>query len=156
MIGADVSKARRKDHREDFVFSNGLMEGWNQVLLRDRTRVEEFLHEFILAFGDDLHQSFMSFLAGSLHICRYGAFFALTAAAHFIGIGLHGYQVHDTLEILLRTDRELNGDHLPPESVLQTFERHLVIGSLTVHAAHRDDPGQFDLFGVLPDLFGYN
>ena len=55
-----------KRDREDAVFADGFVESGDQVLLGDGALGKVLFHEFIFAFGHQLHQRFVRGLGGFL------------------------------------------------------------------------------------------
>src|SRR6267154_793182 len=75
---------------------------------------------------------------------------SFAAAAHFVRVSLHGYQINHALEALFTADGNLYRHNQPAESADQAFERRFPIGAFAVHAAHADHAWQSDLVGILP------
>ena len=55
-VTAHVSQPARKEHGEDTIFADGLMQGDNQVLCGDGSFAEKLFHQLVFAFGHQLHQ----------------------------------------------------------------------------------------------------
>ena len=132
------------------------MERRDQVLLRDRALLKVFFHQLVFAFGDEFDQLLVRFLRNVSHVRRDRTFFALAAAAHLVGVGLHADQVHNAGKILLAADRQLEWGDGASERVGQRFEDAVGVGTLAVHAADHDHARHRDLFAVAPDALGDN
>src|SRR5580704_1261630 len=84
-VGADVAQTRPKDHREDLVLANGVVQRWNQVLDRDRPFLEELFHQLVVALGDQFDQLLMRFLGLIFQVGGDFGFLAFAIAAEFVG-----------------------------------------------------------------------
>ena len=103
-VGADVAQAGAKDHGEDLVFANGVVQRRDQVFLRNGSLFEEFFEQGVVAFGHQFDQLFVLGLGLVFHVGRNLNFFSLAVAAQFVGVGLHGHQIDHAAEVLLFPD----------------------------------------------------
>jgi len=104
VIGADVPQSRGKQHRENPVFLDGIMQCRNKVFFGNGAFVEELRHQFIFALRNDLHQSLVCFLGGRLQFLWDRTFFALAVSAKLIGVSLHGHKINDAFQAFLVAD----------------------------------------------------
>ena len=101
MIGRPYSLcAARKQHREDAVLANRLMQRGNQMLLGNRALGEVLLHQLVFALGHQLHQRLMRALAAAVKRCRNLADLAAAIAAGRVVERLHRHQVDDAMKSL--------------------------------------------------------
>src|SRR5262249_55337076 len=83
------------------------------------------------------------------------AFLAFAAAAHIVGVSLHGDQIHHTLKVLLAADGNLHRHHLAAKGFAQACESSLIVGALAVHPAHHNHAREIDFIRVLPDFVAH-
>ena len=89
LVGPDVAQARREQHGEQLVLADGIVQGGNQILFGNRAFVEEFFHQLVVAFGNQLDQLFVRLLGGAGQIGGYLTFLAFTASAELVSVSLH-------------------------------------------------------------------
>ena len=75
LVDADVSQPRSKQHRENLVFADRVMQRGNEMFFRNGAFFEELLHQLVVALGDQFHQLLVRFLGGRRQIGRDLAFF---------------------------------------------------------------------------------
>src|SRR5215467_13938307 len=112
---------------------------WNRALL------EELLHQLVVAFCDQLYQRLMRLPGTFLKIGRDIRLLALAVPTQLVGIGFHPDQVDNAAQILLAADRQLDGNDVAPESLLQRVKDAVGIGAFTIHAA-RDNQARCVVF----------
>ncbi len=151
LIGADVAQARSEEHRENFVFANGIVQAGDDVLLGDGALVEELFHQRVIALGYQLDQSLVRGLGLLGHVVRDRADLGLAVAAHLVGVGLHLHQVDDPSEALFGADGQLHRNHGSPESRGERFHHPIEVGALAIHAGTNNGAGQSELVAVVPD-----
>src|SRR3954453_3292776 len=76
MVGADIAQSRSEEYGEDLIVADGLVQRRDQMLLRDRSRVEELFHQLIFALGNDLDEFLVRLLALLRDVVWDRAFFA--------------------------------------------------------------------------------
>ena len=116
LVGADVAQSGGKEHREDLVFANGVVQTADNVLLGDGALVEELFHQHVVAFGNQFHQALVRGLGLLGHVVGNRSDLGLAVAAHLVGVGLHLHQVDYAGEALLRADGQLHRNHGAAES----------------------------------------
>src|SRR6266576_2794440 len=70
LVDANVSQSRGEQHRENLVFSDGIMQRGNEMFLRNRALVEELLHQPVVTLGNQFDQLLMRFLGSGRKIGR--------------------------------------------------------------------------------------
>ena len=157
VIGGNIGEAAREEHRENAIFADGLMEGGDQMLLRDRSLGKELLHQFVLAFRYQLHQRLVRRLCRRLHLCRNLPDLALAIAARRVIERLHRDQIDDTLKALAVGNRQLYGNHCAAVAGAQGLEcrLHSGCGARMIHLIQDNDTRQVELVSVLPDAVSH-
>ena len=152
LVAADVAQAGSEEHGEELVFAYRIVNAGDDVLLADSSGLEEFAHQLVIAFGDQLDQG----LVGCLGLLGQagGDLFDAGApiAADLIVVGLHLDQIDDALEGLLGPDGELDGDDGASEGGGERLHHALEVRALTVHAGADDHARQLEILGVAPNL----
>ena len=134
------------------MIANRVVESGVQPLFGEGSAGEEFLHQRVIAFGHQFHQSLVSLggLAGQVRGNLADLGFAI--AARLVGVSLHAHQVDHAGEALFAADGQLHRDHRAAKGGRQRFHAALEIGSFAVHARADQDPGQRILFREAPDF----
>ena len=96
----------------------------------------------------------MGLLGGIRHVLGNLGFFPLTIAIGRIAVGLHPYQVYNTLEITLRAPGKLNRDGGAAEKRLDALERAVEAGALAIEFVDDQRARQLEVVGKRPHLFG--
>ena len=130
-----------------------LSKSGQQMLLRNRALFEELFHQGIVSLGNHFHQFFVTSLRRGFQVHWNRNLFPLAVAAHIVGVGLHADEIHHTLQILFRADRQLHGNHRPTECFRHRVDHALVVRAIAVHASADDHPWHLVLFGVSPNFF---
>ena len=159
MIEGHVGEAAAKQHGEDAVFADGIVERGDEVLGRQRALVEELFHQLVFAFGDELDESFVAGLGvGSERGGNFSGDFAAAVAAGSVGVGLHGDEIDDAVKALRVGDGQLDGNTVAAPAVLQIVDERaqaaFAAGLGVVHLIDEDDAGNAGLFGVAPHALG--
>ena len=76
------------------------------------------------------------------------------AAGAVVAVGLHVDQVHHALQLVLGADRDLGGDHVRAEGLLERLEGAEEVRALAVEHVHEDQPGETQIGGALPEAVG--
>src|SRR6185437_3724347 len=109
MVGGDVGAAAREEDGEDTVFADGFMERGDEVVFGDGALFEEFLHQLVLAFGDELHQGLVGGLGLGSQVGGHFAALAATVSIRRVEVGSHGYKIDHPVKALGIGDWELDG-----------------------------------------------
>src|SRR5712691_6588840 len=67
-VGSHVSQSRTKNDGKELVLSNRIVQRRNQVFFRNRTLLEEFLHQLVIAFSHQFNQLLVSLLHLRAHV----------------------------------------------------------------------------------------
>jgi hypothetical protein len=153
-VGADVAQPGAEDHGENLVFADGIVQGWNQVFLAERSGFEELFHQLVVAFGYEFHQHLVRFLHLRLHVGRDLGFFAFAVSSQFVGVGLHTDEVDHSGQIFLAANGQLNRNHIASERSRQRFEHTLGVRAVAIHAVHYDQPWSLVFLAIIPDSLG--
>ncbi len=70
------------------------MQRRNQVFFRKRARVEKFLHQCIVAFGNHLDQLFVRGLGDVFHVGGNFGLFPLAVSTQIVRVRLHADEIH--------------------------------------------------------------
>ena len=124
-IGADIAQARTEDNGKNLVLADGVVQGGNQIFFAEGSGFEEFFHQLVVAFRDQLDQALVGGLCLLAQVGGNLCFFALAIAAHFVGVGLHADEIDYTGEALFGADRQFDGDDVASEIFLDGFEDKL-------------------------------
>ena len=130
------------------------MQRRDQVFFRDRSLLEELLHQGVVALGDHLDQRFVRLLSRRLQVGGNLAFVPFAVAAEVIGVSLHPDQVHDAAQVLLLANRQFQRNHRTPERFGQRLQHALGVGALPVHPTGHNQPRRFVFLAVAPHPLG--
>src|SRR5207253_10774326 len=89
LVGDDVAQGRREQHGEQLVLADGIVQSGNQILFGNRAFVEEFFHQLVVAFGNQLDQLFVRLLGGAGQIGGDLTFLAFSVSAELVSVSLH-------------------------------------------------------------------
>src|ERR1700733_3846705 len=108
MICAHVLQAARVKHREDPVLVNSLMQRGDQVRFRNRSLLEELLHQFVLAFRDELDESLVSRLRIGENPLWNLPYLTMSISIRLVEKRLHRHQIHHAMKSMLINDWQLH------------------------------------------------
>ena len=153
-VAADVVEGGTKHDREKALGDDRFAEPDDEIVYRQSALVEKFLHELVVAFGDEFHQRFMAELGFFGEGLR--DFFNLgdAIAVGRVNQGLHGDQVHHAAKTLFPADGQLNGHDAASENLLNGIERALETGEIAIHPIQQKSARQIVFGGVVPNFFG--
>ena len=97
----DVGQTGADDDRIEPLFRERLLDPRHQVFYRDRSLVEEFLHQLIVAFGHHLDQRLVRLGCRVRQLGRDVRFFSLTRPVRLVRRRLHADQVDDAAKAFL-------------------------------------------------------
>ena len=135
-VRAEVLRRDRAPDREDLAARDAELERGGDVVLVELLALEVALHQRLVDL-DDLVEQLLAVLLRELgHRVgdRDGVALLLPVRAH---VRAHVEDVDDALELVLRADRDVDGDALRGELLLDLPERAEEVGSLAVE--HVDD-----------------
>ncbi len=136
---------------EDQAGGHSGLECGDDLVVGDLLALEVALHQLVGDLGDLIHQLLavlgrdVSQLGGNLDL---GA--VLTARA-LVLVGLHVDQVDHAADLVLGSDRNLGGDDVGPEGLLERIESTKEVGPLAVEHVHEDQAREAQLLGALPE-----
>ncbi len=159
MVTAHVSQTAGKEHGEDPVFTDGLMEGNDQVFFWNGSFLEKLFHQLVFALGYQLHQCLVGgrglFAKAYWNLGKPSA----PGAVRFVHKSFHGYQVHYAAEVGILSiafhDGQLHRNHLAPKRFTQRVHGAFVIGAGMIHLVDHDRSGQVEFFPELPHPPGH-
>ena len=122
-----------------------------QLFLRQAALIEEALHQRVVALGDLLDELLAPVVGLGFQLRGDVDRLVLARAVGRVLPGLHRHEVDDAGEVFLLADRQLDGDDVLAELLLQRVERARERGALAVHLVDDDEPRQLELLGELPD-----
>ena len=123
VVEGHVGQAAGKEHGEDAVFADGLVQRGDEVLFGERAGLEVLLHQLVFAFGDQLDQSLVAGLGvGSQAGGNLGGHLAAAIAAGGVIEGLHGDQIDDAVKALGAGDGQLDGHAVAAPAVDQIVD----------------------------------
>ena len=154
LVGAHVSKSGGKQDWEEFVVANRVVDAADDVFFADGSGLEEFRHQFIVAFSYGLDKGFVSLLGCFGQVVWNVLHLGFTVAAHLIDVSLHLDEIDDAFEILFRTDGQLHGNDCASECGCQRIHAALEVSAFAIHARANDDARHLEFFSEAPDLFG--
>ena len=155
-VGAHIAQPGSKQHRKNFVFTDGIVQCGNQIFFGESACVKEFFHQRIIALGDHFYEFFVRCLGSVFHVRRNLAFRALAASAELVSVGFHTDQIHHARKALLFTDRQLQRNHAAAKCVGQRLQHALGVGAVTVHAAGDNYARRLSLLAMAPYALGYD
>ena len=122
------------------------MNGGDKMVFGNSPFLEKFFHQLVFALGHQFHQRLVRLLGFFCQLRGDGTFFALAAAAHLVGVGLHVDQIHHAAQALLLADGQLHGHYLASEGSLQRLQNSFGAGAVAIHARGHDDARQLEFF----------
>jgi hypothetical protein len=140
--------SRGEGHREDRRRATALAQAGLEVLLVERSRLEEPLQEAVVGLGDQLDQlgPRLVELAGELRRHLLGLRLAVAVAGEAVGLLAH--EVDDALEPALGPIGRWIGRASRPKR-FQRLRARAEVGALAVHLGQVEDHRQVDLLGEL-------
>ena len=127
------------------------MQRGNQVLFAEGSGFEEFFHQLVVAFRDQLDQALVGGLGLLPQVGGNFCFFAFAIAAHLVGVGLHADEIDDAGETFFGADRELDGDDVASEIFSMRLENAVGVSAVAVHAIDHDQARGVVFLAVIPD-----
>ncbi len=107
---------------KELVVEDGPLQAALELLGRELALFEVFLHELFVALGDHLDEVAAPLLDLGLEVGGDGRLLEFAALVLVEEIGLAGDDVHDSAEVLLLADRQLDGDRLAAEELLDGLD----------------------------------
>ena len=118
---------------------------WVQIL-----PTQVLLHQRLVGL-DDLVQELLAILLRELdHLGGDGDRLTFLPPSG-TGVRAHVEDVHDAADLVLRPDRQMNGDAARRELVLDLRQRAVEVGAFAVEHVHEQDPRQPELVGEVLD-----
>jgi hypothetical protein len=125
-----------------------LLERVDDLVVRDLVALQVALHQRLGVLRDLVHQLLAVLLGGVGELVRDRDLGAV--ALGVVLVGLHVDEVDEAGELVLGADRDLRGDDVRPEGLLQRVERPEEVRPLTVEHVHVDEPGDVELLRAFP------
>ena len=122
VIRADIPQPACVENGKDPVFPYRFVKRADEVILWNGPDSEELFHQLVLAFGDQLDQSFMRSLGVVFEHVRDRSNGAASVAIRRIKERLHGDEIDHSVEPMLIHDRQLYRDNLPAPSRAHCFQ----------------------------------
>ena len=140
----------------DNLAGNGLLsEGSLDLLLSELLAAEELLHESVVALCGNLNELAAPLLCLLLQVC--GDILVLEGNALILVApdnGLHLDEVYDALEGILSSYRDLQGNRMAVEALLDLLNNAEEVRSGTIHLVDERDAGNVVLVGLAPYSLG--
>jgi len=149
---ADVPRGGGAKDGEDLVLRNADLQRRTKFLRRQVARVEVFLHELFVEFGNHLDQlrpfrrDPVSHIGGNILLA------VISGLVVLVPVHLAVDQVDDAREVFLLPQREEHGNRKASEALVDAGEGSIERGVFPVHLVDYDYPGHLELFCVLPGL----
>ena len=159
MVSAHVCLAADKQHREDAVLPNGLMQRCNQVLLGNRALGKVLLHQLVFALGHQLHQRLVRGFGSACQGRRNFADLAASIATGSVVKRLHRHQIDNAMESIRPADGQLHRHTQPSPALVQIVNQRAQAARAArlgvVHLVHDHEAGNISLLGKLPHPLGH-
>jgi hypothetical protein len=153
-VGRQVLGRHAADHGEDAAVVGALLEGGDDLLVRDLLALEVALHERVGDLGDLVHELLAVLLGLGPQLVGDRDLARVVAAVAVVFVGLHVDEVDHATDLVLGADRDLGGHDVRAEGTLQGLEGAEEVGTLAVEHVHEDHPGEVELLGALPQARG--
>ena len=140
-LHALVLEGGAEQHRRDRVVERGGTDGGLQLVLLDRLLLEEGVQDVVVVVGDGLDQLVAVVLGLLLELVRHLALLPLLPQRVDVGDRLHRDQVDVADELVLGSDRDLQGDRLRAQPVDHRLDGVEEVGARAVHLVDERDPG---------------
>ena len=149
----EILRRDRAPDREDLAARDAELEGGGDVVLVELLTLEVALHQRLVDLDHLVEQLFAVLLreVGDRVRNRDGLALLLPVRAH---VRAHVEDVDDPLELVLRADRDVDGDALRGELLLDLPERAEEVGPLAVEHVDDDHAGEPEILGELLDPGG--
>ena len=147
---AEVLARDPAGNREELAAGDGVLERVGDLVRGQLLTVEVALHQALVGLDDRVEQflAVLGHLVGHLVRDRPRLRLVLALGAR---VGGHMQQVDDPGQLVLRADREVDGDALRRELRLERFESPEEARALAVEHVHEEDAGQAERVRALPD-----
>ena len=154
-LHALVLEGRAAQHREDFPVYGPQAQALLDVLDGEIALLEVLVHELFGRFRGGLHH----LLAPLLRLFRHVGGDVLRLVLHALRAvvpvdRLHPDEIDDALELVLGTDRQLNGDRVGLQPGLDLLEHAHEVGAGAVHLVDEDETRNAVLVGLAPHRLG--
>jgi len=116
--------------------------------------LEVALHQRLGVLGDLVHQLLAVLLRERVQVVRDRDLVAVVLAGAVVGVGLHIDEVDQAAHLVLGADRDLGGDDVGAERVLELLERAEEVGPLAVEHVDVDQPRDPEVLGAVPQALG--
>ena len=147
-VRAQAARRHAAGDGEDVAGVGALLERVDDLVVRDVLALEVALHQRLGVLRDLVHQLLavlLRLLGEGVRDRDLGA-----VAVGVVLVGLHVDEVDDAVEVVLGADRDLRGDDVRPEGLLQRVEGTEEVRPLAVEHVHVDQPGYVQLLGAFP------
>ena len=147
-VGAQAGRGDAAGDREDVAVVGALLERVDDLVVGDLLALEVALHQRLGVLGDLVHQLLAVLLGLVGELVRDRDLRAV--AVGVVLVGLHVHEVDQAAQLVLGADRDLGGDDVRAERLLERVERAEEVGPLAVEHVHVDQPRDAQLLRALP------
>ena len=141
---------------QDLALRDGAAQAGEEVLVGERSLLEELLHQGLVALGHRLDQLAAPLLDRVLGVGGDLGLLALAVAVAMEDGGLAAHEIDRALEVVLVADRNLHRQSPAPERGLERPGDAEEVGALAIELGDVEDHRQPHLGGDLPYLLGHD
>ena len=153
-VGADIMQGGAEQHGENALGEHSLAQAFFQIVDGKRSFVKKFLHQGVIAFGDEFHERFVGCFRFFREIGGNFFNFGFAVTVGRVHQRFHGDEINHAAEAFLGADGQLDGNNTAAENVLQRVERALKTRQLAVHPIQDEGTRLIVLGGVVPGFLG--
>ena len=153
-VAADIVQRGTEQHGENALREDSLAQAFLQIVDGKRALVKKFLHQGVVAFGDEFDKRFVGCFRFFRQIGGNFFYFGFAVAVGRVHQRFHRDEIDHSAEAFLGADGQLDGNNAAAENVLQRVERALKTGQLAVHPIQDKGARLIVLGGVVPGFFG--
>ncbi len=154
--GADAVESRRHRDGQHLALRDRAPQAGEEVLVGERSLLEELLHQGLVALGHRLDQLAAPFLDRVLGVGGDLGLLALAVAVAVVDGGLAAHQVDRALQVVLVADRNLHRQRAATERGLQLIGDAEEIGALAIELGDVEDHRDPHLGRDLPHPLGHD
>ena len=140
--------------RNHLVVDGGLTDGLADEVLRNGLLFERQLHDLVVQVGAGIDQLGAILLSQLKHIRRDLFNAHILAELVIVDVSVHLHQVDDALEGIFRADRQLDGDSVALETVVDHVQHVVEVRAHDIHLVDVDHAGNLVVIGLAPHSLG--
>ena len=150
LLHALVLVGRTANDGNHLVVDGGLTDGLADEVLRNGLLFERQLHDLVVQVGAGVNELGAILLSELEHVLGDLLHAHVLAELVVVDISVHLHQVDDALEGVFRADRQLDGDSVALETVVDHVQNVVEVRTHDIHLVDVDHAGDLVVIGLAP------